>query len=51
MFGFDQHGFMSAGGDVLLHDTEVVEATQQETTAVHPQVKVHLLTRVPTHKH
>ena len=47
VFGLDQHGFMSSGGDVFLHDAAVIKATQQEAKAVHPQVEVHLLTHVP----
>jgi len=33
--------------DVFLHVAEVVEATQQQSAAVGPQVEVHLLTAVP----
>lgn len=40
---------MSSDGDVFLHDAEVIEPTEQKTTAVCPQVKVHLFTCEPTY--
>lgn len=46
-FRFDQEVIVSPNWNVLLHHVEVVEATQQEPTAVHPEVEVHLLTTVP----
>lgn len=40
---------MSSDGDVFLHDAEVIEPTEQKTTAVRPQVEVHLFTCEPTY--
>lgn len=40
---------MSSDGDVFLHDAEVIEPTEQKTTAVCPQVEVHLFTCEPTY--
>lgn len=48
-FGFDQEVFVSAHWNVFLHEAEVVEAAQQQPTAVHPQIEVHLLAAVPAH--
>lgn len=48
--GFDQEVFVSPDWNVFLHETEVVEATEEQSAAVHPQVEVHLLTAVPAHK-
>lgn len=45
--GFDQEVFVSPDWNVFLHETEVVEATEEQSAAVHPQVEVHLLTAVP----
>lgn len=39
---------MSSDGDVFLHDAEMIEPTEQKTTAVCPQIKVHLFTCEPT---
>lgn len=47
---FNQEGFVPADWNVFLHEAEVVEATQQQPTAVHPQVEVHLLAAVPEHR-
>lgn len=35
-FRFDQEVFVSPNWNVFLHEAEVVEATQQQPTAVHP---------------
>lgn len=34
---------------MFLHDTEVVEAADEEATAVGPQIKIHIFTEVPGH--
>lgn len=47
--GFDQEVFVSPDWNVFLHETEVVEATEEQPAAVHPQVEVHLLAAVPAH--
>lgn len=48
-FRFDQEIFVSPNWNVFLHETEVVEATKHQSTAVHPQIEVHLLTAIPAH--
>lgn len=45
-FRFDQEVLVPSDWNVLLHEAEVVEATEQQTTAVHSQIKVHLLAAV-----
>lgn len=49
-FRFDQEVFVSPNWNVFLHETKVVEATQQQPTTVHPQIEVHLLTAIPAHR-
>lgn len=49
-FRFDQEVLVSPDWNVFLHETEVVEAAQQQPTAVHPQIEVHLLTAIPAHR-
>ena len=49
-FRFDQEVFVSPDWNVFLHEAEGVEATQQQPTAVHPQIKVHLFTAISAHR-
>lgn len=46
----DKEVFVSPHWNVFLHETEVVEATQQQPAAVHPQIEVHFLAAIPAHR-
>lgn len=50
MFGSDQNVFVPADWNVFLHQAEVVEATDKQPAAAHPQVEVQFLTAVPAHR-
>lgn len=45
--GRDVEGTVPAHCNLLLHHTEAVEPAEQETSAVHPQVEVHIVTQEP----
>lgn len=45
--GLDDKRPVSSYGDLLLHDTEVVEPADQQTSAVQPQAEVHVMTGEP----
>lgn len=47
MFGSDEEVFVPAHWNVFLHEAEVVEATDEQPAAAHPQVEVQLLAAVP----
>lgn len=49
VFGSDEEIFVPANWNVFLHEAEVVEATDKQPAAAHPQVKVQLLATVPAH--
>lgn len=46
---FDNKIFLSPNWNVFFHQENVVKAAYQQPAAVHPQIKVHLLTIVPAH--
>lgn len=41
--GLDDEGPVSSYSDLLLHDTEVVESADNETSTVQPQGEVHVV--------
>lgn len=45
-FGFDKEVLVPSNWNVFLHETEVVEAAEKQTTAIHSQIEVHLLTTI-----
>lgn len=50
MFGSDEEIFVPTNWNVFLHKAEVVEATNKQPAAAHPQVEVQLLATVPAHR-
>lgn len=45
--GLDDKCCVSSNSDLLLHDTEAVEATDEQPSAVKPQSEVHVMTGKP----
>jgi len=41
---------LSSNLNMLLHDTEVVEAADEQATAVRPQIKIYIFTEIPGHQ-
>lgn len=45
--GLDDEGTVSSDSDLFLHHTEVVEATDEQTSTVGSQGEVHIITHEP----
>lgn len=49
-FWLDDEVLLSSNLNMFLHDTEVVEAADEEAAAVRQQIKIYIFTEIPGHQ-